>query len=269
MPDELGVDQIKASLSGTFGVHIRYFDAIGSTNTEASDWAARGAPHGSVVVTDHQTGGRGRWGRTWFSAPRKLLQFSLILRPDLEAARHGLLTAGLGVACARAIRATSRLAVQVKWPNDVVLEGRKLAGLLVESSMIAGKITVAVCGIGINVHLTAADIPDDLGTTASSLATEAARTRGACVPERARLLAAILREIELLYPSITGDPAAVLDAASELSCVLGRDVTIRHADGAIATGRAERFDDDAALMLATDEGAVRIQVGEIEQLRAS
>ena len=267
MPDDLAVDAIEQRLSGRFGRPLSYFDEIGSTNTAASQWALNGAPEGAVVVTDHQTGGRGRWGRSWFSAPGKLLQFSLILRPELDAARPGVLTAGLGVACAQAIRRTSGLPVEVKWPNDIVLGGRKLAGMLVESTLMDGRITTAVCGIGINVHLSTDDIPAELLETASSVAIEVGRSKRGSVPDRASLLAAILSEIEARYPVLIADSTALLEESTRLSSVLGHHVTIRYADGTQLSGRADRFDTDAALLVMTNGGMTKVEVGEIEQLR--
>ena len=261
--DALGEPQIRSALTGNFGGFIRCFDEIGSTNTEAAEWATCGAPEGAVVVADHQTGGRGRWGRSWFSAPGKLLQFSLILRPDLDPSKHGLLTAGLGVATAQALRSLSGLAIEVKWPNDAVIEGRKLAGMLVESTMMRGKIDAAVCGIGINVHLEIEDIPDELKDRATSLAIE----MGTAAPARAEILGRILAEVEARYPAMVGDPAPLLDEARSLSAVLGKDVVVRSSDGTSIEGRATDFDEDGALLVDVDGATTPIHVGEIEQLR--
>lgn len=269
MADDLSAPLIEAAVGGRFGIPVRYFDEVGSTNSEAMDWAAQGAPEGSVVVADHQTGGRGRWGRAWFSAPGKLLQFSLILRPHVDPSRHGLITAGLGVATARALRALTDLPVVVKWPNDAVVGERKLAGMLVESTMSGSKIDAAICGIGLNVHLDDDDIPDELRQRATSLAIEIDRTGSGQVPGRAVLLARILQEIEDRYAAMTTDASSLLAEASELSAVLGRDVVVRAADGSTIEGRAEGFDDDGGLRLIVDGRATSIHVGEIEQLRTS
>ena len=269
MPDDLSADLIRAALGGRLGEPLRYFDDIGSTNTEALDWAAGGAPEGSLVVADHQTSGRGRWARSWFSVPGSLLQFSLILRPNLDPGRHGLLTAGLGVATARAIRATTGLPVRVKWPNDVVIGGRKLAGMLVESTMMGSKIDAAICGIGINVHLHLDGIPDDLKPSATSVAIELERAGTGTAPPRSLLLARIVAEIEALYPAVIGDAGVLLAEAAELSSVLGHDVTVRFADGTSIEGRAEGFDPDGALRVNTGDDTVIVHVGEIEQLRAT
>lgn len=267
MADDLSAPLIKAALQGRFGEFVRFFDDIDSTNREALDWAACGAPEGSLVVADHQTGGRGRWGRSWFSAPGQLLQFSLILRPNLEPGRHGLLTAGLGVATARALRALTGLDVQVKWPNDAVVEGRKLGGMLVESTMMGSTIDAAICGIGINVHLEPEDIPEEIKGRATSIAIELQRTGSGTAPPRAFLLGRVVAEIEALYAAMTGDAGLLLAEAEEMSAVLGHDVVIRSADGSTIEGRAEGFDAAGALRISSGRKESVVHVGEIEQLR--
>lgn len=268
MSDDLSVPLIEAALEGS-GHSIRYFEEIGSTNTEALVWAAGGGPEGGVVVADHQTGGRGRWDRSWFSAPGKLLQFSLILRPNIEPSRHGLITAGLGVAVATAIRELTNLPVEIKWPNDVVFEGRKLAGMLVESTMGERGIDAAICGIGINVHLEPDDLPYELKDRASSLAIELEAEGLGAAPRRVDLLAAILRGIERRYPAMMGEASDLLFEARGLSSVLGRSVIVRAADGSTLEGTAEGFEPDGALRLVVDGKATSVHVGEIEQLRTS
>ncbi|MFP5351825.1 MAG: biotin--[acetyl-CoA-carboxylase] ligase, partial [Actinomycetota bacterium] len=104
-PGDLSQATVEESLGGAFGSPLRFCEEIGSTNTEALAWAKQGAPEGALVVTNHQTQGRGRWGRSWSSAPGKLLQFSLVLRPAMEPGHLGLVTTALGVACAQAIEA--------------------------------------------------------------------------------------------------------------------------------------------------------------------
>lgn len=265
MTDDLSTERIKDALKGRFGELVRSFDEIGSTNTEGLEWALGGGPEGSIVVADHQTGGRGRWGRSWFSAPGGLLQFSLILRPNLPPNRAGILTTGLGVACARAIRTLTDLPVLIKWPNDIVMEGRKLAGMLVESTTTGSIIDAAVCGIGINVHLGEDEIPEELRGRATSLAIE---LDGRDVPDRAVLLGHIVDEIESIYPAMTGDAASLLSEAARLSAVLGSDVVVRYADGSTLEGRADSFDDGGALRITSGAEVVTVHVGEIEQLRA-
>ncbi|MDQ3962345.1 MAG: biotin--[acetyl-CoA-carboxylase] ligase [Actinomycetota bacterium] len=269
MPDALSKEAISAACTGRFGHAVRFFEDIASTNTEALEWASDGGPEGALVVADHQTGGRGRWGRTWFSVPGKLLQFSLILRPRLELDRHGLLTGGLGVACADAIGATSGLPTKVKWPNDVVVDGRKLVGMLVETQTIGSTISAAVCGIGVNVSLERSDLPDELAARASSIAIEMTRAGLGSPPSRLELLSTIVARIEALYPALV-DPARhheIVGAMTERSQVLGTDIVIKRADGTVIEGYAKVFDETGGLVLKTSDGTSTQHLGEIEQLR--
>lgn len=269
MASDFSVEAIEGCLAGAFGRSLRYFDSIGSTNTEAMEWALAGAPHGALVTTDHQTEGRGRWGRSWFSKPGALLQMSLILRPHILLGSHGLLTAGLGVATAAALEQTTGLPTKIKWPNDVTVGGKKIVGMLVETAVEEGRISVAVCGIGINVLLTRADLPDEIRDRASSIALEMEGRGLGVPPSRADLLCRLLEELEQLYPDIEepGRAGRVIEAATRRSDVLGKDVVVRLADGSQVAGTAQRLDDSGALVLEQHTGAVVLEVGEIAQLR--
>lgn len=134
---------------------IRYFDQVGSTNTIAADWAAQNAPHLSLVVADEQTAGRGRAGRQWFTPPGAALAFTIILRPDGLRASGGEKIArivGLGaIAICQALQHSYGLEAQIKWPNDVLLAGRKVAGVLAEASWTGDQLSALILGIGINI----------------------------------------------------------------------------------------------------------------------
>ena len=267
MASDLDVDKIASVITGELGRAVRYVDEIASTNTAAMEWAAAGAPHGAVVVTDHQTGGRGRWGRSWFSLPGKLLQFSLIVRPELEVERHGLLTAALGVAVADAVAPITDADTTIKWPNDVLLNDKKVAGILVETQMVGSTIGIAVCGIGINVSVERGDFPPDIAARASSLLVETT----SALPDRATLLGAVLREIERRYAQIVGGSRGreIIEAASRRSAILGREVVVRGPDGSSMSGRASSFDADGALLIESDGSVHTVVVGEVEQLRTT
>lgn len=267
MADDLSQEQIESCLAGALGRPLRFFDSIGSTNSEAMDWALQGAPHGALVAADHQTAGRGRWGRSWFSKPGALLQFSLILRPDLPVNAHGLLTAGLGVAAARSIDRVTGLRTRIKWPNDITVDGKKIVGMLVETSVLGSNIAIAICGVGMNVHLASEDLPDEISRRASSIAISLGPGREA--PVRAELLCAFLREMEEVYGWL-GEPNSserVIAEATERSEVLGREVVVQLADGTELTGTAKRLQSDGALELSDGADTRALHVGEIAQLR--
>lgn len=136
---------------------LRFFESISSTNDEALAWAAQDAPDLSLVIADEQTSGRGRSGRKWFTPPKTALAFSLILRPTAAERTHPARTTGLGaLALADSLR-TIGLAPQIKWPNDVLLNGKKVAGILVESVWTGDTLDASVLGMGVNVL--AASVP--------------------------------------------------------------------------------------------------------------
>ena len=264
MAHDLSVETIESSLRGRFGRPFRYRDEIGSTNTEAMEWAAAGAPEGALVVADHQTEGRGRWGRGWISAPGSLLQLSLILKPDMPAERVGLLTTAIGVACADVIETLAGIPTGIKWPNDVVVRGRKLAGILVESRLQGPRLATAIAGIGINVGWTREEVPGEIAERATSIAIES----GGPVA-RAGLLGAILASFESVY-ELARDPersGRVIDRATDRSVILGRAVTVAFADGTTAEGTARRLLDDGALELEVEGKTRPVHVAEITQLR--
>ncbi|MGH2806668.1 MAG: biotin--[acetyl-CoA-carboxylase] ligase [Actinomycetota bacterium] len=261
--EALSTEIIEASIGGKFGKPLRFYDSIDSTNRDALEWASEGAPEGALVTTDHQTAGRGRWGRTWSSDPGHLLQMSLVLRPGLHVTDAGLVTTGVGVACAEAIEETIGIAARLKWPNDVMLNGLKTAGILVESTVTGSTIDAAVAGIGINVNWTRDDMPEDIRDSATSLASE----KGAEVP-RLDLLVALLERLERWCSDF--DPAArtrLIDAATERSEILGHEVTVRFADGGTVQGTALRLLPSGALELDVDGRVGPIHVGEIQRLR--
>ena len=267
-PRGLSFERVDGALRGSFGRPLRFFDEIGSTNTEALAWAAEGAPEGALVVANHQTEGRGRWGRRWFSKPGALLQFSLVLRPDLSLDRYGLLGTMFGVAVADSIESLAGLETRIKWPNDVTVGGRKLCGMLIESVTSGPEVAASVVGIGMNVDLRSDDLPPEIADTATSIATELV---GNEAPRAEQVLAEVLARAEDLYPLLQSDGgiATLLERAAARSEVIGRDVTIRFSDGRSLDGRALRLTRTGALELEVDGGREVINVGEIARLRAA
>ena len=256
---DLSKAAIEAALRGRFGRPCRYLEVVDSTNTIASQWAAEGAPEGSVVVTDHQTGGRGRWGRSWSSDPGKLLQFSVVLRPELPLARGGLVATRVGVSVAAGIEAATGLRAGIKWPNDVQVDGRKVSGTLIETHAEGDSIDIAIAGIGINVGWTSDEVPAELRDRATSLAIAGARD-----VDRARLLACVLEELETRSQTSARE---LVEEATRRSTVIGREVRIRFPGGRVEEGRADAFDLSGALVLATPTGPTIVQLAEVEQVR--
>ena len=183
--DSLLPEHVEPLLEGRFGRPYRFLTRCESTQRELP----ADAPEGAVVVADEQTGGRGRLGRPWLAAPGTSLLFSLNLRPAVETPRLPALTIVAGVAAADGIRQATGLMPEIKLPNDLLVRGMKLAGILAEAR--EGRV---VLGIGINVNVPAEDLPTDVDREATSLLAELGEP-----VDRARLLAAILLELERGY----------------------------------------------------------------------
>jgi len=226
---------------GSPWTEVRVLEVTGSTNADVAAAARAGAPAGLVVVAEAQVSGRGRLGREWSAPPRSGLTFSVLLRPTFPRAHWGWLPLLAGLAVASAVRHLGELAVSVKWPNDVLVGERKLAGVLAE---VVGD-AVAV-GIGLNVSLRADELPVP---TATSLAIE-----GAEVEDRDPLLRAVLREIARSYKDLTeaggdAEAAGLRSAYLAASGTVGRAVRLELPDGRSVTGLAEGVDADGALVV--------------------
>jgi BirA family biotin operon repressor/biotin-[acetyl-CoA-carboxylase] ligase len=218
---------------------------IESTNVRARELAAAGAPHGTVVSAAEQTAGRGRQGRTWVAPAGRALLCSVIVR---ELPRLLPLAAGLAVADTVDLMGQGDDRALVKWPNDVWLSGRKVAGILVEGRPQEGW---GVVGIGLNVALRESDFPPELRATATTLGLEPE----AIEPTLARLLTA-------LATWIAAPPGAVLDAMRTRDALLGEPV--RWASG---SGRGGGIDGDGRLIVLTDAGRVELEAGEVHLQR--
>ncbi len=256
--------EIRPLLCGAFGDPLRHLTEIDSTNSEAIRWAAEGAPEGAVVVADSQTAGRGRWSRSWISAPGASLTFSVVLRPPWPGDRLDLLTTTVGVAVAEALREIAEVDAHLKWPNDVTVGGKKLAGILVESQSDGGRVASAIAGIGIN--LGALDWPEELGGRVVTLSEVSAS-----VPSRARVLAAVLSWLEPLYHSLRTDAGAleIVRLASERSAVLGHDVELTFADGRVDSGIARRLLPSGALEVEFADRVEEVRSAEITRSTSS
>ncbi len=265
MDDTFNSASLEAALCGRFGRPLRYLPEVGSTNDEAMAWALAGAPEGTVVVTDHQTAGRGRWGRTWASEPGRLLQSSTVLRPGLPVSDAGLITTCVGVASARAIEETCGVEVGLKWPNDVTVADKKVAGILVESRVVDESIIdIAIAGVGINANWDVADMPAEIRDRATSLSVVTGKTI-----KRTVLFASFLLALETVYARLKANLGDEIMAEAVMrSDVIGHTVTVRFLDGSTITGRAAGLDGSGALRLESDHEVRTVHVGEIAQLRS-
>ena len=220
---------------GTPRVHHRVTD---STNERAKALAAAGAPHGTLVTADEQTAGRGRQGRTWVARPGSAVLMSLVLRDPRES---------LPLAAAVAVAEAVPVDCLIKWPNDVLVDGRKLAGILVEGRPQDGW---AVLGIGLNVSTPAADFPEELRDIATSLA--------AALPDPPGTEAVLWALVERLRVRLASPLDEVLEEWRRRDALRGSEV---HWDG--GAGTAAGVDDDGSLLVDTDSGRVALAAGEV------
>lgn len=260
------IEALKQSLhTRVIGRQLRYWPEVDSTNAMALRLAAEGAPDGTVVLADAQHKGRGRAGKSWYSPPGLNLYLSVLLRPAVAAQQAALLTLISSLAVADAIDAEGAQA-QVKWPNDVLLAGRKVAGTLAELQTIGERVETLVLGIGVNVNVSQERLDQALGTTpwgATSLKAVLGREI-----DRVALAATLLGALERRYERFLASEAkAIVQEWKARSC-LGQRVRAITPERTIE-GVAADIDDSGGLLVRLDDGTlVRVFDGEILPLNA-
>lgn len=258
VPDVLHADDLLSRLNKpeVVGRDIQVFQRTTSTNDVIERLARDGVREGAVVFAEAQTHGRGRLGRKWTSPQGKGLWFSVLLRPDLRPQAVTQLTIAAATALVRAIATTTGLVPAIKWPNDVLLQGKKVAGVLTELSAEVDHVKYVILGIGVDVNLALEDFPSELRPIATSLKLEAGRHIS-----RADLASAILRELDHDYGRIRrGQFAQLADEWQEHCTTLNSNVTIRLGPR-IIIGRAESLDDDGAMLVRTEHGHLERIIG--------
>lgn len=228
---------------------IHFFDSIGSTNDEAMEWAKKGARDLSLVVADEQTMGRGRLDRPWFTPPQTALAFSLIIRPT--AAEKPLLsrTVGLAALALSDVLQTLGLDPQIKWPNDILLNGRKLAGILIEATWFEDEVQSMVIGMGINISKASVPATDILGFPAISL-----ENMLGYAPDRNVILHAIIANIIALRPHMGTD--AFLASWEKKLAYYGRQVRVEMGGEKSVSGKVIGLESDGSLKIRDDNGKV-------------
>lgn len=257
-PDVLHADDLLARLGKTkiIGRDIRVFEQTTSTNDVIEKLARDGVKEGVVVFAESQTKGRGRLGRNWMSPVRKGLWFSVLLRPPLRPQESTQLTVAAATALWRAIHDLTGLQPEIKWPNDILLRGKKVVGVLTELSAETDRVKHITLGVGVDVNQTASEFPADLKKIATSLKIELGETIS-----RPELATAILRELDRDYARIcAGQFPAVADEWEQHCTTIGRNVAIHIGDRRIR-GRAESLDDDGALIVRTEHGRLERIIG--------
>ena len=237
--------------TGPLGGPLVHVDVTGSTNDRVRELAAAGAPHGTVVIAEEQTAGRGRQGRRWSAPAGRALTLSVLVRLDTE--RMDMLPLAVALAVCEACEDAVPVKCEVKWPNDVWIDGRKVAGILIEARPQEGW---AAVGIGLNVDTAAQDFPDELRETATSLriATGGAVNREAVLGALFDRLAEWVDEL--------GNPGRVTAAFRERDALYGKTISFAR-DSLRMSGEARGIDDDGALVVFTGESELHLDAGEV------
>ena len=233
-----------------WGQSLIYFDCIESTNTLARELAKQGAPSGTVLIADRQTGGRGRMGRSFHSPGGLGLYFSLILRPGCHAAQLMHLTCAVAVAACDAVEQATGLRPGIKWTNDLVHEKKKLGGILTELGLGRdGTVDYAIVGIGINCCHRSEDFPEDIRTIAASIS----MVTGSPV-DRSCLAAALMDALYSMEQTLLTGMDAMLDTYRADCITLGREISLVRSDGAIQYGTAVDIDREGGLVVRFRDG---------------
>ena len=249
------VSQLSQPATRLLGRPLHFFDTIDSTNTSAARLAREDAAEGTVVIADAQTGGKGRLGRNWVSPPGVNLYLSVILRPRKPTSAAPQLSLLAAVAVAETIVQQTQLAPAIKWPNDVLVSGKKVCGILTEMQASGPQLRSVIVGIGVNINAPLSSFPEELQDKASSLFLRCGEP-----VDRAAFAVSLLAHLEKLYVLWLEKGFPVVGAAWEgyASELLGRSITVTAPEG-IISGTARGIDRDGALLLETvlPEGQAR------------
>ncbi len=266
IPDSLIVEEVVPDLSTSWlGTHYHHFQQIGSTNDQAMQLASQGAPHGTLVVAEEQTRGKGRLSRPWISSPGHGIYLSVILRTPLPLNEAYHATTVAAISLAEVLISRYGLSAMIKWPNDILVAGKKVAGILTEMQSDQDYTRFLVVGIGINVNHGREDLAGPFRYPATSVAMEAGRPAN-----RKELLLSFLERFEVQYDLFLEEGFSVfLARLTELSAVLGKTIKITTGNTEV-TGKAVGFTEEGGLRILTEAGKDQvIWVGDITQLQGS
>lgn len=260
-PAKLNIDLLKQKLNTkTMGGQITFYDEVSSTNTIAHEFVRQGATEGTLIIAESQTAGRGRMGKKWHSPKGTGIWMSLVLKPRIPIYFTPQLTLLTAVALCRSIKRVTGTDINIKWPNDLLIGGKKVCGILLESSAEDERLKYVVCGVGVSANLQPHDFPPELQSVATSLAIESGRT-----VEREELIAEFLKQFEDLYELYyTQGFGPIRTLWEALSITLNKPVTIRTPQG-IIEGIASTLDESGALVVTGQDGKViRVYSGDNE-----
>jgi BirA family biotin operon repressor/biotin-[acetyl-CoA-carboxylase] ligase len=253
----MNLNELKKSLSKLPLGDVRYFDTIGSTNDEALAWAANDTPDLSVVIADEQTAGRGRLDRKWFTPKGAALAFSIVLRPTAEERPHLTRLVGLAaLAVAESLRKHG-MDARIKWPNDILIQNRKVCGILIESVWSGEDVDCVVIGVGINVLEGSVPPEEMLRYPATSLEAELGQA-----PDRVEILRDILASLIELRPRLGTDE--FLKQWEDLLALRGETVQVETEKNPRVTGRISGLEPDGSLKIRNEHGEfVTVRFGDV------
>jgi len=260
LPDVLNPEEVELSLkTRLLGRELHIYPELSSTNELAKKLAGEGSPEGTIVLAERQLRGRGRMGRSWHSPAEKGLWFTVILRPDIKPYLASQLIFVAAVGVCRALRKVTGLEVGIKWPNDLLVDGKKVCGILTELGAEIDMLNYIVLGIGININQSEEDFAPELAASAASLRQLSHRSY-----RRLEVLQEVLYQLETVYEQYLqeGFPC-ILQAWKELNCTLGQRVEVITRDE-IYQGIAEDLNEDGSLLVRDEKGEIRtVVVGDI------
>ena len=245
----------------TVGKRVYYFEEIDSTQNFAEQIALDEKENGTIVVAEKQTAGKGRLDRKWTS-PKGGIWFSLIIHPKFDVSTSTLVPIAGAVALAKAIKNTLNIDVSVKWPNDITLNGKKVAGMLVDASFQANNIDYLILGIGINFDIDAKKIEKRLSKSANFYGVNSLRKKDDSTPPKILLREFLVQFEKTLIQLNKGEKAKIVKEWTKKADKIGKKISINTSDGKIS-GVAQGIDNDGALKLKTSKGIKKIFVGDV------
>lgn len=258
-PDVISAEEVKSRMDTVWaGSSVRYFETLDSTNIAAKRMAEEGAPNGTLVIADKQTAGRGRRGRLWETPKGKTIAMTLLMRPKLRPEKASMLTLVMGMAVTQALNELFHLDCKIKWPNDVVWEGKKVCGILTEISAEIHVIHYLVIGCGINANMT--EFPEELKDRAVSL-----RMITGQEVNRAEIIRCCMRYVEMYYEIFqrTEDMSCLLETYNQMLVNRGREVRVLE-PAQEYSGISEGINEAGELLVRLPDGSVsRVYAGEV------
>ena len=245
----------------TVGKRVYYFEEIDSTQNFAEQIALDEKENGTIVIAEKQTAGKGRLDRKWTS-PKGGIWFSLIIHPKFDVSTSTLVPIAGAVALAKAIKNTLNIDVSVKWPNDITLNGKKVAGMLVDASFQANNIDYLILGIGINFDIDAKKIEKRLSKSANFYGVNSLRKKDDSTPPKILLREFLVQFEKILIQLNKGEKAKIVKEWTKKADKIGKKISINTSDGKIS-GVAQGIDNDGALKLKTSKGMKKIFVGDV------